>query len=358
MSTGGGDTSSILGFTPSNVDPSTLDFTDVGDLDVADGKTWMTDLGGLLGSSNSGNYHYQLVPQPGGSMLGVFTVNSLTIDPGVFIHAEGAYPLVIVALDSIDIEGTLDAGSQFEGAWYGAGAQHSSTSATDGEGLGGGKAGGPVKSAGGGGFCGTGGTGSATDGSTAAGGSSYGSPALAPLVAGSMGGNGTLGDGGPGGGAVQLIAANTITIGGTIHLGGEGGGGAGVYNPGNSQTAGGGGSGGALLVQASTVRVTGVIAANGGGGGGDDSGADATADTIAAAGGPSSSPSHAPGAPGAAGATIDGGAGPSAANATGGGGGGAAGRIRFDTSSGAVAITGTLSPSATTPCVSIGTVAP
>ncbi|MEO6777809.1 MAG: hypothetical protein ABI467_33115 [Kofleriaceae bacterium] len=358
MSTGGGADSSILGFTPANVDPNGLDFTAVGDLDLAGGKTWMTDLGGLLGSSNSGTYNYQLVTQPGGAMLGVFTVNSLTIDPGVLVHVEGAYPIVIVALDSIDIEGTLDAGSQFEGGWYGPGSQHDDTDAIQGAGLGGGGAGTTATAGGGGGFCGHGGTGGSAGGAGAAGGASYGSPALSPLVAGSMGGAGTLGTGGASGGAVQLIAANQITIGGTIQLGGRGGYGSGVYGAGLSQTAGGGGSGGALLVEAAAIEVSGTIAANGGGGGGDAVGADASADLVAAAGGTSSSATNTPGGDGAAGAAIDGEDGPSAADANGGGGGGAAGMMRFDTLASPATITGTLSPARTTPCVSLGTVAP
>jgi hypothetical protein len=356
---GGDDTSSVLGFTASNLDADSLDFSGVGDVVVSGGKTWQTDLGGLLGSSNSAAYNYQEIHQAGGGLtLGVFTVNSLVLDADARVHVRGADALVIVALDSIEIDGVIDANSQFAGAYVGAGAASDSTSPADGLGGGGGKTGDHVTSAGGAGFCGAGGAGGTPSGTPAAGGSPYGSPALSPLVAGSEGGAGTLGAGGAGGGAVQLVAANRITVTGTIHLGGEGGTGSGVFGSGLSQTASGGGSGGALLLEAATISMSGMIAANGGGGGGDDYGGDATPDATPAPGGLSMSAQNAPGAEGSAGTVIDGAVGPSAANANGGGGGGAAGRIRFNTLTHPATITGMMSPAATTPCVSLGTVAP
>jgi len=355
---GGGDDSSVLGFTASNLDADSLDFTDVGDLVVSGGHGWQTALGGLLASSNSGSYHYQEIQQPGGGLtLGVFTVNSLVVNADARITVTGADALVIVALDSIEIDGEIDANSQFAGGELGPGAASDSTAPATGLGAGGGHAGNRVTSAGGAGFCGQGGTGGAPSGTPAAGGASYGNAALSPLVAGSEGGAGTLGAGGAGGGAVQLVAANQITIAGKIHLGGEGGTGSGVYSAGNSQTASGGGSGGALLLEAVNIRMSGLIAANGGAGGGDDAGSDATLDATPAVGGTSMSATNAPGAEGSAGATIDGEAGPSPANANGGGGGGAAGRIRFNTLAAPATITGAMSPAATTPCVTLGTVA-
>ena len=353
---GGG---SVLGFTASNIDADSLDFSNAGDVVVSGGHGWQTALGGLLANSNSAGYGYQEIQQPGGGLtLGVFTVNSLVVNADARVNVTGADALVIVALDSIEIDGEIDANSQFAGGEVGPGAASDSASPANGLGGGGGEAGDHVTSAGGAGFCGVGGDGGTPSGTAAAGGPSYGSPTLSPLVAGSEGGAGTLGAGGAGGGAVQLVAANRITIAGKIHLGGEGGTGSGVYATGISQTASGGGSGGALLLEAASISMTGMIAANGGAGGGDDSGSDATLNATPAVGGVSMSAQNAPGAEGSAGATIDGEAGPSAANANGGGGGGAAGRIRFNTLHAPATVTGSMSPAATTPCVTLGTVAP
>ncbi len=356
---GDDDTSPILGFNASNLDVNTLDFSGVSDVVVSGGTGWRTDLGGSLSSSNSGAYNYQVIQQPGGGLtLGVFTVNSLIVNADARVRVQGANALVIIALDSIEIDGEIDANSQFSGAFVGAGAASDSSAPANGLGGGGGKTGDHVTSAGGAGFCGVGGAGGTPSGTAAAGGPSYGNAALSPLVAGSEGGAGTLGAGGTGGGAIQLVAANRITLAGKIHVGGEGGGSSGVFGAGLSQTASGGGSGGALLLEAGSIDMSGVIASNGGGGGGDEYGSDATGDATPAAGGISSSANNLPGAPGAAGTVVDGAAGPSAANANGGGGGGAAGRIRFNTLTSSVTITGSMSPTSTTPCVTVGSVAP
>jgi hypothetical protein len=351
MPAGGDDDTSLLGFTPSNFDVSSLDFSNVGDLVFADESTWQTDLGGLLGA---GAYNYQVIPQPNGLSLGVFTVNSVELTSNARIHVRGVNALVIVALDSISIEGELDANSQVQGDWTGPGGSAASDSEVKGLGAGGGGAGTLSAAGGGGGFCGVGGTGGSSETAPASAGPSYGTAELVPLVAGSQGGSGNLANGGAGGGAIQLVARNTIQILGTVHLGGEGGSRSAGYSMNNSQTASGGGSGGALLLESGgSVVVSGIIAANGGGGGGYASGADASPDPIPAAGGTSTSATATPGGDGAAANVIDGENGPSAAGANGGGGGGAAGRIRINTFNGPN-ITGTLSPSMTTPCVTMG----
>ncbi len=176
---------SVLGFTPSNVDVSTLDFSDVGDLVVSSDKTWETDLGGTLGSDNAGKYHYEEIAQSNGLKLGVFTVKSLTIQSGVTVGVAGADALVIVALDKLDIEGKLHGNSQFGPARLGPGAmEDGSKPDVVGLGPGGGGAGTGDSSGGGAGFCGTGGAGAALVGAPAAGGPSYGTAELSPLVAG------------------------------------------------------------------------------------------------------------------------------------------------------------------------------
>jgi hypothetical protein len=80
------------------------------------------------------------------------------------------------------------------------------------------------------------------------------------------------------------------------------------------------------------------------------SGADATANAVAAAG------AVPYGGAGSAGSTINGSAGSGgASNGQNGGGGGGAGRIRINTSSGSATITGIVSPSMSTSCATQGT---
>ena len=347
---------SLLGFTPSNVDVSQLDFSGVGDVVVSSDRGWQTDLGGLLGSDNSGAYHYEEITQPNGPKLGVFTVKSLTIQAGATVEVTGADALVVVALDTIDIEGKLFGNSSFDQARVGPAASwlHSGVN-TAGQGAGGGGAGSGETSGGGGGFCGTGGAGAALTGTAAQGGAPYGMPTLVPLVGGSQGGSG-MAEGGAGGGAIQLVAATSITVGGVIHVGGEGGWNGGVYNPPTSEEAAGGGSGGAILIESTSVTIAGTLAANGGGGGqGDGSnGADATPDATSAPGG-NDGKSGSLGGDGSAGSAVDGKAGSVDAASTAGAGGGGAGRIRINTRSGAASITGAVSPAASTPCTTQGT---
>ena len=168
---------------------------------------------------------------------------------------------------------------------------------------------------------------------------------------------------GNGGGAVQLVSGSSITLAplAKINVGGGGG----------QWLGGGGGSGGAVLLEAPTVTVQGVIAANGGSGGANSIDADAsgytgTPNATAAPGGTNpSTPVRTPAAaarrarlsmaqPG----NIQTPSGNVPMGAYGGGGGGGAGRIRINTNSGSASITGVLSPSAGTSCVSQGKLLP
>ena len=340
----GGD-NGVLGFAPSNIDPSLLDFTGVGDVVISADQTIRTDIGGLL--SGTGNYNYLELTQASGPKLGVFTVKSLTIAAGATATAVGADALVIVALDTIDVEGKLYGNSQQADGRIGPGVVNQVDQAdVVGNGPGGGSPGSSSTSGAGAGYCGVGGPGASLLGASAAagGGVSWGTPAIIPLVAGSNGGDG-FGAGGDGGGAIQLVAATSITVAGVIHVGGKGGLNSGVFDGTGtlSQQAAGGGSGGSILLESLAVTVSGTLAANGGGGGGDVSGADATGDAQPATGGVADA-THAAGGAGSAGATLGGQAGTSAANSTSGGGGGAAGRIRINSHTAQASLTGTLSP--------------
>ena len=177
----------------------------------------------------------------------------------------------------------------------------------------------PTSGAGGGSFCGLGGTGGGT-GTLAPGGSTYGIATLIPLVAGSAGGAFNPGYGylASSGGALQISAGVSLTVSntGSINVGG------GAYNA-------GGASGGAILLEAPTVSIGGILAANGGGGGNyNGHGSNANPSAVPAAGAPITAyPGSGAGGTGGAGATINGGNGgageaDAAANVSGTGGGG------------------------------------
>lgn len=191
----------------------------------------------------------------------------------------------------------------------------------------------------------------------------YGDASLIPLFGGMRGESSTTARGGGGGGAVQISSTEEIVVDGFVAANGGGGGGGTRHR----ESGAGGGSGGAILLEAPRVRIAGILAANGGGGG-------------ASAEGPDTWQPGAPGASGMRGATPAAGGkaigcetgarrygasgGPGAASATAsppgrsgeqcgnsddfwGGSGGGVGRIRINTSSGALEGTGVISPPAT-----------
>jgi hypothetical protein len=196
----------------------------------------------------------------------VITVNATT--------AHGMRGLLLLATDSIVINGALDVSSK-RGGQVGAGGDAAScTAAGAGNQDDGGGSGGA-----GGSFIGKGGDGAMgdTNNNGAPAGPSNGGAAGAVQAAvfvrggcpGAKGGDGQGGSHGGaashGGGAVYLIAANTIhvTATGAIYASGSGG------NKADDESGGGGGgSGGLVGLDATTLTIDGIIAANGGGGGG------------------------------------------------------------------------------------------
>lgn len=345
----------LLGFTPSNVDLSGMDLSNVGDFVVSETNCTIAS-GELLASCGDGAsvLAYKLATQTDGSKVGVYVARSIRIEAAAQLTVEGNYPVVLVALDQISILGRLIAAGKADTAVGGGATQTASN--TKGGGPGGGGAGSTSSAAGGGSYCGLGGAGAVESGNPAPGGTAYGTAALSPLVGGSGGGDGN-GNGGAGGGALQLVAKNSVTVaaGGSIHVGGGGGefGGAAL-----TQEAAGGGSGGAILLEAAAVTVAGTLAANGGGGGEGalgNAGADASGDDQPALGG-NDVTKGSNGGNGSAGASVDGTAGAVMAGFTAGAGGGGAGRIRINTKSGAAILTAaTLSPATSTPCATQGT---
>ncbi|RMH42012.1 MAG: hypothetical protein D6689_09450 [Deltaproteobacteria bacterium] len=213
-------------------------------------------------------------------------VRGLMVGAAARLRAVGSAPLLIASFGDIDVVGTIDASSGFDGSGYvrGAGANSSACPASPpdpgatcaqhgGSGGGGGAFGGDGGRGGEGGDtrdCG----GGFPDGIP---GGAGGVAVAAPpemLRGGCAGADGaanndgfdTYGRGGPGGGAVHLAARDALRVTGRVLAGGAGGG------PGTGHRAGGGGggSGGMIGLEGGTVTIgpLAVVAANGGGGGG------------------------------------------------------------------------------------------
>ncbi|HRH00893.1 MAG TPA: hypothetical protein PLR99_31840 [Polyangiaceae bacterium] len=336
-----------LGFTPSNLSLAGLDLSNVGDIVIdKTGCTWSTaSLDASCGDAKK--MVFKQIDQPGAGKIGMYVVRSLRVEPNGALSMKGTYAGAIVALDKLDILGTVSVGvgsnSASPGGFVGTGNNGK------GGGPGGGAPGSPSNAPGGGGYCGKGGSGGASSsGTPGAGGEPWGTAENVPLVGGSSGGGGAVDKGGSGGGALQLVAKNTITIGttGVVTAGGGRGGFGGV----SSQPPGAGGSGGALLLESPVITVQGVVAANGGGGGSksdDNQNGQGSGTAAKGATGPST------GGNGSAGDTAAGGDGTYVAG-PGGGGGGGAGRVRFNTRGAGPALTGTVSPSVASTCASTG----
>ena len=269
----------------------------------------------------------------GGTGYCVLAATTISFEGERAWRATGSRPVVLIASDSITVSAGLDVGSHrivppATGPDAGAGADPVSCPAPL-----------TVPSNGGGGaggsFTGVGGPGAAS----ARGGSSGGAAGAAAMAAGLRGGcpgqdgegTGTdRGMGGHGGGAVLLIAVNTINITAAITAGGQGG----RSGAQNTSGGGGGGAGGMIVLDARTVTSTGFLTANGGGGGegsGENVAGTAGSDAIgvAAATGGTSIPNGGDGGNGsavaAAGAGAPGSVGTTVSNIRGGGGGGGGG---------------------------------
>ncbi|CAN5688125.1 hypothetical protein BH11MYX3_BH11MYX3_29730 [soil metagenome] len=199
----------------------------------------------------------------------VVSVSSVKIGPGVTLRVIGGQPLILASWGTIEIAGTIDASSTGPTS-LGAGANPAGCAthaAVMGQSAGGGAGGG-----GSGGFQATGGRGGIGDnGNGGLGGTPISVPLLLGGCAGAIGGTGSSvpGEGGAGGGALQLTARISISIAstGTIHAGGGGGKPAGPS--GNGGGGGAGGSGGMIGLEAPMLDIAagGVLAANGGAGG-------------------------------------------------------------------------------------------
>lgn len=317
----------------------------------------------------------QTLHQPDGTIAAVLVVDQLTTSGATRVNVVGPRPLVIISWSTIAIAGTIDAGSHLgiqdapahvaQIVQFGAGANQGCLASAGHDGddapLSGGSAGG-----GGGGQGATGGSGGSGGKGTAHGGA--GGPAIAEIglhagcpggTSGAAGGiarppatTGSRALGGAGGGAIRLVARDSIDVTGSISASGAGGAGAPLHS---ACGGGGGGAGGYIGFEAPIVKLGGSIAANGGGGGGGgdsevpgDDGADGAVGVQPAAGGAAASTGCGqPGGAGAAAAMLGGGAaGNSDACSGGGGGGGGASGVIVIKSPGYTPGPGTLSPAA------------
>ncbi|HEU4729863.1 MAG TPA: hypothetical protein VFT22_18330 [Kofleriaceae bacterium] len=195
----------------------------------------------------------------------VITGQSITLSGGT-VSVSGRRPLILFSTGSITISGVLDAASHPTKDGPGADADCPSagfTNPTDGGFQGGGGWGGSFGTAGGNGGNGASGSGGVAPGA-------FPATALRGGCPGSSGANGAGRGGGRrghGGGAVALLAMQTITIDGTVNASGAAGRGSGVAFGVTGGGGGGGGSGGMIVLEAGTVTIPGKCFANGGGGG-------------------------------------------------------------------------------------------
>lgn len=277
-----------------------------------------------------------------GQQLCVKKYRTVSLAVGSTLRASGPRPLVLIATSGMEINGLIDVTGR--GDTPGPGGR-----ATMGAGPGSGQ------TPGGGAGYGTAGANSGFPG-YGEGGAIYGVQQLVPLLGGAPGGGSGPGGttspmpGGAGGGAVQLISCNALTIGyaGKVNAGGGGG----PRTLSSSDIGSGGGSGGGVLIEALYVSIAGVIAANGGGGGADGDGQDGLASANPAFGGDTFGEQFCAGRGGSANELPADGTRLCGPGASAGGGGGAVGRIRINVRPGGVP---TLLGPVISPGLSLGT---
>ena len=348
-----GDAGTALSFNPSNLDLSGIDLSSIGDfvVDKANCEIYTTE--NLVTCGNPDALAFAVVEQPNGAgKIGVYVARSIRVEPNASLlpHVTATFPLALVALDTLDVQGVIDVSAHGDRPSAG-GFEAPTTDSTKGGGEGGGTGGTTTNGAGGAGYCGLGGKGGSSNATPTAGGTSYGSPVIIPLTGGSSGGNGTLPFAGSGGGAVQLVAGKKFTLGANATVAANGGGG--IEGGAASQHGSGGGSGGSILIEAPEASILGSLIANGGAGGSRSRGQDGQLDGKQAVG--DRNTNGATGGSGSAQEGPDGVDGTWAAGDPAAGGGGGAGRIRINSTTGNVALSARrLSPSANGPCTSEG----
>jgi hypothetical protein len=231
--------------------------------------------------NTDGNSCTQTVTQANGPDLCVVAAKNLTVSGTV--TATGNRALVLLGTETVTIDGngTVDVSSRSTNPSRRGAAANFAACPTVGRGTSdsggaGGGAGGSFGTQGGNGALGDKNNSGPPAGSApgAMAGAAQTNPAvLRGGCAGSAGGNGSIdpnkagGPGGDGGGAVYVIAGQTITIAGNVFASGAGGN-ANGNGGGAEEGGGGGGAGGMIGLDAPALAITGKVVANGGGGAG------------------------------------------------------------------------------------------
>ena len=187
--------------------------------------------------------------------VSVITMTGLDVGATARLHFEGTRPVQLLVLGDANVRGLISVSPLLPGQLP-AGTQPLSCSAVL-------PGAGNKQGGGGGAFGGSGGRGGEAGGQGGA-----ATSAVIPLRGGCAGANGFRPAGvsapGTGGGAIQLIVADTLTLSGVVTASGGGG----APGTADNEGAGGGGSGGMVIVEARIINLTGgAITANGGGGG-------------------------------------------------------------------------------------------
>lgn len=332
---------------PSNGLAQYLDMTPgEADFDLGTTATINTDDGTVQVDGKPIVMQSTAIGQTSAPTIRVFIVHSLTTAD---VTITGRNALAIVSNGDLKINGTFAASAHMN--IPGAGGFNDSTcQGKEGNGV----AGGAISGSGGGGFGSSGASGGSainTNGIAAggAGGLPTGNPELVPLRGGCDAGLsfGSVSLFGAGGGAVQLVSRTKIAVAGVIAA--------------NGSSYSGGGSGGGILLEAPVVEVPGNVVGNGGAGAGGcflpHVGEDGRLDATPATGGV---PCDTNGGNGGNGAARNAGAGGGISVngvslgsqfAFGGYGGGGGGRIRVNTVSRGLNITGVFSPNPSTGAV-------
>lgn len=296
-------TEPCLPFTPANIDPKLLNFSNTTAVTLNCGVTTLDTSRATPALSNScgATPRISVQTQADGSSVAVLVMRDLTVAKGSSLRLVGTRPVVLAVLGDASIEGTIDASADRDLPGAGGDVSCGSSTGVDGTGnlffgAGGG---------GGGGFGTSGGAGGLGDDARAGpGGATRGSDNLVPLVGGCRGGRGGGCNGiAAGGGALQLSASGRVSVHGVIRANGA----AGVNGCGFEGGGSGGGSGGAISIEARAIEAAPLALEADGGNGGDADGRGGTGST----------------AP-----TLAGGAGENDSANGGGGGGGGYGRIR------------------------------
>lgn len=216
--------------------------------------------------------------QPGGGQhVCLIFATSITVSAGATLTVIGGKPLALAATGTVQIDGTIDAGSTVAGR-KGPAADDGGCGgfAANPENDTGGAAGGA-----GGSFAAAGGAGGEGDNDNSLGGDGTASPGQPNPTTGTPanvrggcrgqdggnegggGGSGHGGAHGSSGGAVWILAEVAVNVTGAVGVTGAGGEG------GETQSGGAGaGSGGLIRIAAPVIAISGTLAANGGGGGG------------------------------------------------------------------------------------------